>query len=50
VRRCPGREEGRAVALPLVKLGTTHRLRTSRIDADLGTAAVVVENGLTGVV
>jgi hypothetical protein len=38
------------VALPLVKLGTTHRLRTSRIDADRGTAAVVVENGLTGVV
>ena len=38
------------MALPLEKLGMTHRPRTSRIDADRGTAAVVVENGLTGVV
>ncbi|HEX2356442.1 MAG TPA: hypothetical protein VHI50_08275, partial [Micromonosporaceae bacterium] len=34
VRRCPGLEEGRAVALPLEKLGTTHPPRTTPIDPD----------------
>jgi hypothetical protein len=34
VRRCPGLEEGRAVALPPEKLGTTGLPRTTPIHAD----------------
>jgi hypothetical protein len=34
VRRCPGLEEGRTVALPLEKLGTSYPPRTTPIDAD----------------
>lgn len=34
MRRYPGLEEGRAVALPLEMLGTTYPPRTTQIDAD----------------
>jgi hypothetical protein len=50
VRRCPGLEEGRAVALPLEKLGTTYPPRTAPIDADRSRVPWVVNDCLAEVV